>query len=129
MSAHPPERDWAIVAPWWSWADPARTPTGRISHPVFQKYQTSDPVNEFIRDPQRFLRFVDDDVVPQYRRRYLPLRQAGPGAGKLRVLAAPGALAVDPSDGKLKTYVDQRLPRDDGPVSYTHLTLPTTERV
>jgi hypothetical protein len=114
VTAHPLERDWAIVAPWWSWPDPSRTPTGRTTVPTFQKYQTSDPVNEFIRDPQRFLRYVDDDVVPQYRRRYLPLRQAGPGAGKLRVLAAPGAQAVDPSDGKLKTYVDQRLPRDDG---------------
>jgi hypothetical protein len=114
VSAHPPERDWAVVAPWWSWADPARTQTGRATHPVFQKYQTSDPVSAFLENPQHSLRFVDDDVVPQYRRRYLPLRQASPGAGRLRVLASRDALAVDPSDGKLKSFVDQRVPRDDG---------------
>ncbi len=110
---HPAERDWAIVAPWWSWSDPARTPTGRATRPVFQKYATSDPVTEFIKNPQRCLRYVDDDVVPQYRRKYIPRRKIAK-AGKLRILTALDALETDPDDGKLKSYVDERVPRDDG---------------
>ncbi len=111
---HPPERDWALVGPWWSWADPARTPTGRVTRPILQKYETSDPVTEFIENPQRCLRYLDDDVVPQYRRKYVPLRKATPGFGKLRILAARDAIEQDPSDGQLKSYVDERVPRDDG---------------
>lgn len=111
---HPVERDWAIVAPWWSWPDPTKTPTGRATQPILQKYATSDPVTQFLADPQRCLRFVDDDVVPQYKRVFIPLRAKSPGAGRMRILAAASATAVDPSDQKLKSYVDLRVPRDDG---------------
>ncbi len=115
---HGPERDWAIVGPWWSWPYPARTPNGRTTRPVFQKYATSDPVKEFLANPQRRLKFVDDDVVPQYRRRYVPLRKlphpAEDGRGKRRVLTALDALETDPSDGELKSWVDERVPRADG---------------
>jgi hypothetical protein len=113
-----PRYDWAIVAPWWSWPDPARTPAGRATHPILQKYATSDPVTEFLADPQRCLRYVDDDVVPQYQRKYIPLRKKDPPppplAPKMRVLAAADAVEIDPSDGVRKSYVDLRVPRGDG---------------
>lgn len=70
---HPPERDWMIVAPWWQWQDPATvkageklTPdlaAGRLSVPIFQKYDSPKLVNDFIEDPQRCLKFVEEDLV------------------------------------------------------------------
>lgn len=71
--SHPLERDWMIVAPWWQWTDPATIPEGtpvtpdpakgRLSKPVFQKYDSADLVATFLKDPQRCLTFVDDDLV------------------------------------------------------------------
>jgi hypothetical protein len=70
---HPPERDWMIVAPWWQWPDPEIVPPGhkvkpnpakgRSSVPVFQKYDSPNLVNDFIKDPQHCLKFVDEDLV------------------------------------------------------------------
>ncbi len=62
-----------IVAPWWQWTDPASVPPGqpvvpeplkgRLSVPVFQKYDSPNLVNDFIKDPQHCLKFIDDDLV------------------------------------------------------------------
>ena len=62
-----------IVAPWWQWTDPAShlagqpvSPApldGRLSQPVFQKYDSPDLINQFLKDPQHCLKFVDDDLV------------------------------------------------------------------
>jgi hypothetical protein len=70
---HPAERDWMIVAPWWKWPSPVPPPSGgrvtpdpakgRLSRPVFQKYDSPGLVNDFIKDPQRCLTFVTDDLV------------------------------------------------------------------
>jgi len=70
---HPLERDWMIVAPWWQWSDPASIPPdqpvdpdpakGRLTTPVFQKYDSSQLVGDFLKDPQRCLAFGDDDLV------------------------------------------------------------------
>ncbi len=70
---HPPERDWMIVAPWWQWTDPASVPphtavvpdpiAGRSTRPIIQKYDTPKLVNDFLKNPQRCLAFVDDDLV------------------------------------------------------------------
>jgi hypothetical protein len=70
---HEAHRDWMIVAPWWRWFDPDLVPPGqsvtpdiqqgRLSQPVFQKYDSPNLVNDFIQDPQHSLRFVDDDLV------------------------------------------------------------------
>ena len=75
--AHPPERDWMIVAPWWQWTGPAGVPQGekvtpdlakgRLSVPVFQKYDSPKLVNEFIKDPQKRLKFVEEDLVHALR--------------------------------------------------------------
>ena len=62
-----------IVAPWWHWRNPASVPAGtavvpdpqagRLTKPVFQKYDSPNLVNDFIKDPQRSLKFVNDDLV------------------------------------------------------------------
>jgi hypothetical protein len=58
-----PQHPWAVVAPWWKWPDVANTMSGRLTRPEFQKYETSKLVDEFIKDPQRCLKFVDEDLV------------------------------------------------------------------
>ena len=62
-----------IVAPWWQWTDPEtqmpgqpvdpRPLDGRLSRPIFQKYDSPDLVNQFLKDPQHCQKFVDDDLV------------------------------------------------------------------
>jgi len=54
-----------IVAPWWKWGDPHDANSGRVSRPVFQKYDTGDLVNAFLASPQRSLKFVQEDLVHQ----------------------------------------------------------------
>ena len=101
---HPPERDWMIVAPWWQWTDPASVPAGtpvvpdpmagRLSRPVIQKYDSPNLVNDFIKDPQRCLKFVDDDLVHSVQPRSGPSESQ---AGKLFRLSATrsGSAIVD----------------------------------
>jgi len=55
------KHEWALVAPWYRWAQQAKP--GRKTHPVLQKYETSDLVNVFLKDPQQSLKFNADDVV------------------------------------------------------------------
>ena len=60
MATHP----WLLVAPWYRWKqgeDP------RASAPAIQKYETSDLVTEFMKDPQHSLRFDNDDLVVTYK--------------------------------------------------------------
>jgi hypothetical protein len=74
---HEPQHDWMVVAPWWRWVDPASVPAGerivpdiqkgRLSQPTFQKYDSPTLVNDFLKDPQHSLKFVDDDLVHALR--------------------------------------------------------------
>ncbi|MBX3744513.1 MAG: hypothetical protein KF833_04325 [Verrucomicrobiae bacterium] len=69
-----PRHPWVLTGPWYRWADPYDANAGRRERPVFQKYDNSDLVNAFLKDPQRSLKFVvPDDVVPEV--------SAGPGNG------------------------------------------------
>jgi hypothetical protein len=80
-----PQRDWQLVAPWYRWAR-QRDVHGwrpRETRPVLQKYDTSDPVSEFLRDPQRSLRFRVDDEVHTLT----PFPAAGNGSSRKRRLA------------------------------------------
>jgi hypothetical protein len=81
---------WKLVAPWYRWgrqeAEEGRSP--RQSRPVFQKYDTSDLANEFLRDPQRSLRFTQDDLVQQVTTLAGDTIPSGPFAGRLRRFAA-----------------------------------------
>lgn len=60
---HPLEHDWLVVAPWWNWGKPPSSDTGRSSRPSIQKYDTPNLVNEFLKDPQRRLKYILDDLV------------------------------------------------------------------
>jgi len=59
------ERQWLLLAPWYRWRRqhvPGEQ-TARTTVPVFQKYDTSKFVTEFMKDPQHCLTFVEDDHV------------------------------------------------------------------
>jgi len=61
--SRPAEHDFLVIAPWWKWGEPPDPGKGRVSAPVFQKYDSSDLVNTFIKDPQRALKFGRTDWV------------------------------------------------------------------
>lgn len=80
-----PARDWLLVAPWYRWGR-QRLQHGwrpRETRPVLQKYDTSDPISEFVRDPQHSLRFGPDDLVHAL----VPFDGNGNGNGRKRRLA------------------------------------------
>jgi hypothetical protein len=63
-------RQWLLLAPWYRWRR-QHVPdeqTARTTVPVLQKYDTSDCVNAFMKDPQHSLTFVEEDHV-QYLER------------------------------------------------------------
>jgi hypothetical protein len=55
------EHDWLLLAPWYRGGRQNVPP--RETRPELQKYETSDLVNIFLRDPQRSLKFGDEDLV------------------------------------------------------------------
>ncbi len=109
---HAPEHDWKVVAPWWRWPGlPARADTvaGRLTRPAIQKYETSDLVNQFIKDPQKCLKYVHDDVVPTYGKRYVPFRTIGPDKRAREIIDSNAPIETDPVDGKAKFAVKTRI--------------------
>jgi hypothetical protein len=50
-----------LLGPWYRWAAQQRPP--RATRPALQKYAGTDAVMAFLRDPQRSLKFVDEDHV------------------------------------------------------------------
>lgn len=52
---------WLLVGPWYRWPTPGVTATGRTSAPFIQKYETADFVNEFLKNPQHSLAFLDTE--------------------------------------------------------------------
>jgi len=75
-------RDWLLVAPWYRWARQREAHGWRTreTRPVFQKYDVSDPVSAFVRDPQHSLRFTEEDQVHALA----PISGNGGGAGGKR---------------------------------------------
>lgn len=63
-----------LIAPWWHRARQGRPV--RETRPALQKYETADVVNTFLKDPQRYLKFLDEDLVGEVR--------PGPAASGLR---------------------------------------------
>jgi hypothetical protein len=63
MNNHP----WRLVGPWYRWQRPGWPSAGRGSRPVFQKYDGSTFVAEFLEDPQRSLKFLAEDFVHEVR--------------------------------------------------------------
>lgn len=73
--------DWRLVAPWWRWQAQGGDP--RVTRPVFQKYDSSKFVDDFLANPQHSLEIDDkDDRVQQ-----LVSRPASVLGGRLRALA------------------------------------------
>ena len=58
-----PQHPWTVVAPWWKWSSTADSMKGRLTRPQLQKYETSKLVDEFIKNPQHYLKFIDEDFV------------------------------------------------------------------
>jgi hypothetical protein len=63
MVATVDKRPWLLLGPWYRWQRPGVPSAGRVSRPVFQKYDSPKLVEEFLADPQRSLKFTDDDFV------------------------------------------------------------------
>ncbi|MFL5383924.1 MAG: hypothetical protein ACJ8GN_15490 [Longimicrobiaceae bacterium] len=62
------DRPWTLTAPWWGWPKLSvanRDP--RATAPLLQKFDSSDPVTPFVKDPQRSLAFTAEDVVQETR--------------------------------------------------------------
>lgn len=56
---------WKLVGPWYRWAIPASPSSGRAARPILQMYATTDFVGEFLKEPQRSLRFrAEDELEP-----------------------------------------------------------------
>lgn len=111
-------REWKLVAPWYRWdrqlAELKLSP--RQTRPVFQKFDQSDFVKGFTRDPQRSLKFDGTiDVVSRVSLTDAPQAPTpGPFAGKFTRLfvqkpASGPAVAKDAtlvSTGIRKLYLD-----------------------
>lgn len=55
------EHPWKLVGPWYRWSKPGVPAAGRASRPVFQKYASTSFMDEFLAEPQRSLKFKDED--------------------------------------------------------------------
>lgn len=52
---------WLLAGPWYRWPSPGVPSSGRPSVPSIQKYETGDFVNEFLKDPQHSLVFLENE--------------------------------------------------------------------
>lgn len=58
------EHPWLLLAPWYRWpVEPGNPRHGRGTAPEIQKYGASSFMTEFLKEPQRSLRYVDEDQV------------------------------------------------------------------
>ena len=65
---------WLLVGPWYRWPTPGVPSTGRVAAPVIQKYETADFVNEFLKNPQHSLAFLEaEDRVFEVTPRVPPI--------------------------------------------------------
>ena len=79
-----------LVGPWYRWQRPGLPSSGRVSRPVFQKYDGATFVAEFLKDPQHSLKFLTEDFVHEVK----PLAPLNPATykGKPRRLSDFGYL-------------------------------------
>lgn len=121
-------RDWKLVAPWYRWKQQGGDPRDVLdaqgnpkllgnslpsaARPSIQKFDSADFVNAFLKDPQRSLRFNDDDLVVVYEQ--IAKLTSGPLAGKFPRLVSPrGApgeeLPVPPAESVAKPGTMRKL--------------------
>ncbi len=58
---------WKLVGPWYRWTRPGVPSAGRVSRPALQKYDGPGMVAEFTKEPQRSLKFTEEDLVHEVR--------------------------------------------------------------
>lgn len=58
---------WKLVGPWYRWMRPGVPSAGRVSRPVFQKYDGPTFVADFLKEPQHSLKFTTEDRVHEVR--------------------------------------------------------------
>jgi hypothetical protein len=63
------DHPWVLTAPWYRWQRPGDPRFGRQTAPLLQKYAAPTFVNDFLAEPQRSLRFKDEDFVHRIERR------------------------------------------------------------
>lgn len=82
---------WRLTGPWYRWARPGVPSSGRVSRPALQKYDSSRLVEEFLKDPQKSLKFLDEDFV----HKVVDLPSIGFFKGKARRLSNKGYEKTD----------------------------------
>lgn len=107
-------RDWKLVAPWYRWERQlaGQNLQPRRTRPVFQKFDQSDFVKGFARDPQRSLKFDEKvDTIYNVNQKDVPALSSGPLAGKFanffidKATGMSKQLTLTPS-GIRKLYLD-----------------------
>ena len=68
------DRPWRLTAPWWRWPK-VGTPGRDVKSlpPSLQKYDSSDPVTVFVKEPQKALAYGSDDLVQKLRTVFVAL--------------------------------------------------------
>lgn len=54
---------WILTGPWYRWPSPGVPASGRAAAPVLQKYASPKFIDEFLREPQRSLKWRPEDHV------------------------------------------------------------------
>jgi hypothetical protein len=94
---------WVLAGPWYRWDQSNVAASGRVSRPVFQKYESANFLNDFLKDPQHSLKFLDpEDFAQEARPRIPPLPTIPPNGGKEQSLSKN----VYVSTGVRKLFLD-----------------------
>ena len=62
------QHPWLLLAPWYRWELPGVPASGRPSAPILQMYPAPSFVNDFLAEPQRSLKFTEEDTIRRVRR-------------------------------------------------------------
>lgn len=91
---------WILAGPWYRWPQPDVPASGRVSRPVLQKYESANYVNDFLKDPQHSLKFLDPEDFAREARPRVPA--LAPIGGKAQSLSKN----VYVSTGVRKLFLD-----------------------
>ncbi len=62
-----PQHPWVLTGPWYRWPKPGAPASGRVAAPALQKYASPRFVDEFMKEPQRSLKYRAEDLVQHIR--------------------------------------------------------------
>ncbi len=63
------EHKWYLVGPWYRWHSEEDPHGNKRSRPILQKYPDSDLVEQFLKNPQHSLKYLDEDQTAAKRRK------------------------------------------------------------